>query len=188
MKTKKTRTKTTVRPAIYREEVDMLLNQMFGGAINEQKLLAEKNRRIAEIEAEYAPALKEIAQDRADAHALIQQWAEANPKEFEKRKSIDTPFALFGFRTGTPKLALLSRKWTWKSVLASLLLVGKYIRRVPEVDKETVLADYAAKKVTAAELAPVGLKVTQEEGFFIDLKVEQAETREATATPIEEAA
>lgn len=186
---KTNRIKTPLTAALTRDEVDSLLSDLQLTAAREQKLLAEKAQKLNTIEQHYAPALSLIEADKKAKTLQIQQWAEANPAEFEKKKSIDTPFARFGFRTGTPKLALLNRKWTWTSVLEKLIAcTSAYIRNKPEIDKEAILADYAAGAFCSNTLSVLGMKVTQDETFFIEPKLDQPEPRTTNTTPAQEAA
>ena len=76
-----------------------------------------------------------------------------------------------GFRTGTPALKTL-KGFTWESVknLLKEFLPG-YVRTKEEADKEKLLADREKEEV-AALFPKVGVKVTQDEAFFVELKKE----------------
>ncbi len=97
-----------------------------------------------------------------------------------KLKSAETPLARWGFRTGTPALKLL-KTWTWEKVLAAIERLGldEYVRRNPEVDKATILADAKNGLLPDGEIAMLGIKVVQEETFFIEPKTESGETVKA---------
>lgn len=187
---KKTRIKTNITPQIItREDAERALSDLQLITINEQKILAQKNKRLAEIEAQYAPDLAEIAAAREDHAAMVQLWAEQNPAAFEKKKSIEWPAGRFGFRTGNPQVVLLNRKWNLKTVLAAIKTsLPNFVRTKEEVDKDAILADYAKDPALQPTLAAVGLKVTQDESFFIEPALEEVEPRHTNTTPIEQEA
>jgi phage host-nuclease inhibitor protein Gam len=93
-----------------------------------------------------------------------------------KSKTAETPLAMWGFRTGMPQLKLLS-KWTWEKVLEKLdgSIWGGFIRVKREVDKAGILAA-ATKRGDSSfteygtPLSDFGLKVAQEETFFVEAK------------------
>jgi phage host-nuclease inhibitor protein Gam len=131
---------------------------------------------IADMDAEILAIKKQYEADIAGQDALVKQaaddleaWALANPAFFEKPKSIAFLSGTMGFRTGTPKLALLNRKWNWETVTSAVEnLLPNFIRNKPEVDKDAILS----QRDELAEFLPlVGLKVTQDEGFYIEPKL-----------------
>ncbi len=141
----------------------------------EQKILNDKQEAIARIEAQCAEPLGEIAESVKRATLDLQAWAEANPAEFSKRKSIEFTHGTIGFRTGTPKLELLSRKFTWKRVLENVqTLLPNFIRDKPEIDKEALLAQRDEESVKWA-IAGCGMKVVQDESFFVEPKIETSQ-------------
>jgi phage host-nuclease inhibitor protein Gam len=184
----KTRIKKPQGATLTRADVEVMMHELRTLAQAEQKILADKNAAIRQIDASCAPALASIVKQRKPLVAAIQQWAEAHPEEFAKRKSIEMTHGTVGFRTGTPKLALLNRKWNWQSALEAVMhLLPAFIRNSPEIDKEALIAQRADDAIAWA-LPRCGLKVTQDEGFFVDPKLEQVETRKTNVTPLKEAA
>ena len=132
----------------------------FASAMDDE-ILAIRNRyelKLGQLDAQ-------IEQTTGDLEA----WAVANPSEFGKRKSIEFLNGTVGFRTGTPKLSLLSPAWTWEKVTAAVeRLLPNFIRNKPEVDKESILG----QRDELAEFLPsVGLKVTQGESFYVEPKL-----------------
>lgn len=193
MKTKQTRIKRPTTPTpISREEAELILNDIALATANKQKLVAAKNNALLAVQKFHAPGIALCDTAIADLTAQLQAWAEANRAVvFAKRKSLVWPGGKFGFRTGTPKLCLLNRKWSWDSVLTKVkALVPDWVRTKEELDKEAVLADHATDDVhqaTAEELAKMGMKVTQDEGFFVEPAIESVEARQTTTTPMKEA-
>lgn len=142
-----------------------------------QMALAEMNAAVTEakkaFEDKFAPVEKRIL----EKSALVQDWAEANPSEFNGAKSLDMVHGLVGWRTGQPQLKTLSG-WTWDRVLETLQKMGTaaaYLRTKTEVNKQKVLDD--RDQLGADRLLVMGMKVVQEEAFFIAPKLEKTENR-----------
>lgn len=142
-----------------------------------QMALAEMNAAVTEakktFEDKFAPVEKRIL----EKSALVQDWAEANPSEFNGAKSLDMVHGLVGWRTGQPQLKTLSG-WTWDRVLdviQKLPKLASYVRTSPTINKQQLLAD--RDQLGAEGLRAIGVKVIQEEGFFIEPKLEQTENR-----------
>jgi len=188
---KKTRIKQPVTPDLTGIEVDMLLADIQLITINEQKILARKNQEIAAIEQRYAPALAAIDSDRKEKSDLLHRWSATHRHHFGNKKSIESVFGKFGFRTGQPQVQPLSKKWPWKSILRTLVAARftGWIRIKREVDKERILAVHArssdAKKFKlVCALEKAGMKIVQEETFFIEPALEQPEARTTNKTPV----
>lgn len=184
----KTRIKRPQGATLTRADIEIMMGDLRTLAQREQKILADKNAAVQQIEERCKEPLENIAAARKPLVAVIQQWAEAHPEEFAKRKSIELTHGTVGFRTGTPRLALLNRKWNWESALEAVkLMLPAFVRSSPEIDKEALIAQRNDDAIAWA-LPRCGLQVRQDEGFFADPKLEQVETRETNTTPLKEAA
>ena len=66
-------------------------------------------------------------------------------------------------------MKLLSKKWSWEKVLEALRSAhgDRFVRTKQEPDKEKLRAELAD-----AELAVVGLRLDQEDRFFVEPKTE----------------
>lgn len=120
---------------------------------------------------------EEIDTANAEIEALAEQlrvWSEANPGEFGTRRSVEWTHGTLGWRTGNPTLKTLPG-FTWDRVLEKLLgnpLFAGFVRTKQEVDKATILAQREA--IGAGDLKAMGVKVVQEEPFFVEPKIEDA--------------
>lgn len=172
------RIKKTLLNLTTRAEVERIVGEIREQKIREQKILAAKNAAVSSIDERFAPEL-EAAQAEIDQRVTaVQAWAEAHPEEFAKRKSIEFTHGTVGFRIGTPKLALLSRAWTWEKCLLQVrTLLPAFIRDTPSIDKEAILAQRDEEIVQFA-IRGCGLKVTQDEKFFVEPVLDEVETRE----------
>lgn len=178
----KQRIKVPLAPAITinsRAEAEQTMNSLAASVSAKRKLAAEMDAKILAIQKSYETGfdvLNKAIEARTDA---LRVWADTNPEQFPKgRKSIEFVSGLLGFRTGTPKLALLNRSWTWDKVLATLKVktaFSGFVRHKEEVDKEKILAQHAAKQF--AELDTIGCKVVQEESFFVEPNLTDTEAK-----------
>ena len=166
-----------------RDEAESAMTELAAAVNHKRRLTAQRDAEVLAINTKYESGLANfdyIANQKTDA---LRAWAEANPDQFPKgRKSIDMTSGVLGFRIGMPRLALFSRAFNWERVLA---LVEQFwpgfIRIKKEVDKEGLLAQHGQatdKTAATADLQRLGLKVTQDETFFIEPKLTETETRQ----------
>ena len=85
------------------------------------------------------------------------------------RQSLALTHAVIGFRVSPHRVDRASRKWTWGAIahkLGELAWGRRYLRQPAlEVNKEALLADRA--ELSPVELRTAGLKIVQEERFYI---------------------
>jgi phage host-nuclease inhibitor protein Gam len=160
--------------ALSRAEVETLVGQIAEATNSKRATMAEIDEHILALRKQYEPGLTQIETEIKTKSALVKSWAEANREEFGKLKSIRLTFGTIGFRTGTPKLTLLSR-WTWDKALAAVQTVlPAFVRSKPEIDKEAIIA----QRAELGEFLPMaGLKITQAESFFIEPDLAALEKR-----------
>ncbi len=163
---------------ISREEMESLVGEITVLKTREQKLTAEMNRRVTEIRQNYETELGSIGEKIEDLMTVARDWADQNLAEFGKAKSIPMTHGVVGWKIGNPTLKTISG-FTWDRVLEKLrdggLRFGAYVRTKFEVNKEQLLAD--RDSYTEAELKKVGVRVVQDERFFVEPKIETVETR-----------
>lgn len=169
-----------------RDDAESAMNDLALSVNNQRKLTASRDGKCLLINQAYESQLGELDQAIKASTDAIRAWAEANPDAFPKdRKSLSLLSGTIGFRTGNPKLTLLSRAFNWDTVLAHVLQsIGiDYIRTKREVDKEALLSRHSQatdKAAADAELKRVGLKVTQDESFYIEPKLTEIESRQVS--------
>ena len=125
-----------------REEMEEVVEQITRATIARDGLMSAMDEELTEIRSKYEPQITAHGQEIDRLVVVARQWSNAHPEEFGARKSIEMVHGLVGFRTGTPRLKLLSG-WTWNKVLEFLALSREvaYIRTKQEVDKELIIAD-----------------------------------------------
>ena len=136
---------------------------------------AEMNKQINRLKEEFD---KKTARQRGIIDNIlpdVEAFCIKNKLLFQKTKSLDFPSGKVGFRITPPKVSLLNRKYNLKTALELIkrLFDGNYVRVKEEIDKDGILADYSGKRLTDDQLAGVGLKIDQDENFFVDLKWEE---------------
>jgi phage host-nuclease inhibitor protein Gam len=157
------------------EELEKALKEYAVNDVALAKKEAEMNQKINKIKEEFDEKTKELRYVIDTTSGEIEAFCNNNKKDFEKNRSKEYQFGTIGFRTSPPKVAILNRKYNTKTVLELIKRVFKsaYIRVKEDLDKESILADYSQKKLDDSKLASVGLKIDQDEQFYITAKYEE---------------
>ena len=160
------------RPVIAsRADAEKVLGEIAAETAALNALKADLDQQLTTIRQKYEGRIDSAAKQIEQKSGLLQQWAEASPEEFGDKKSIDFLHGRVGFRTGNPALKTLSG-WTFKRVLE--VIDRHFVRTKEELDKEAVLGAFAREELLEKDLRTVGLRVVQEEAFFVEPKVENA--------------
>lgn len=152
-------------------DIEQVMADIANAANAERAVIAMLDDAINKTTALHERQLAPIREKIALLTLQAKQWADAHPEQFAKRKSIKFAHGKLGFRDGMPKLELLNKKWKWKGALEAVQkLLPAFIRSAPEIDKEALIAQRDEAPIQFA-LPRCGLKVTQDEGFFIKPKL-----------------
>lgn len=165
---KKSRIRITAPVVATRADAERILGEIAALTAERNGAIAELDQRLTSIRSEYEGGIDDLKTQIEHRTGLLQQWADASPEEFAGKKSIDFLHGRLGFRTGNPSLKTLAG-WTFKKALE--LLDDAFVRVKRDVDREGLLAAYAKHEIGDSELRAVGLKVVQEEAFFVEPKV-----------------
>ncbi len=142
---------------------------------NEQRLLAaQMDGQLQNIRERYEPQLAARTQALNEKVELARAWGEANPEQFGAARSIEMTHGIVGWRRGQPALKTLAG-WTWDRVKDALNTIGAaaYILTKEDVNKQNLLAD--RDTIGADKLRQIGLRVVQEESFFVEPKLTEGE-------------
>ena len=169
MKKSRIKNQTPLNTIATRTDAENVMHELALAANNKRTLMAQLDAAILKLQEDAAANIARHDEAIADKSDALRTWAQANPDEFSRgKKSISLLSGTLGFRTGTPKLALLSRTWDWEKVLGHVQqLLPDYIRRTPQLDKEAILNRRDELAIQLA-LPHVGLKVVQDEAFFVE--------------------
>lgn len=161
--------------------MEQLVGDIAALKIEERKLKAEMDAKLKALKDDYLEQLNGLTESIAQKMPRALAWAEANAEDFGKLRSIEMLHGVIGWRLNTPSLKALSG-WTWELVLKALQKVPRfasYVRTKEKVNKQALLADREA--IGADSLRSVGLRVIQEEEFFVEPKLTETETREVAS-------
>jgi phage host-nuclease inhibitor protein Gam len=167
----KSRVKKPVMAVKTIEEAEGVMAEYATADAKLQKINATMDEAITAIRNKYDDQVRELQELRDEKINTLHLFAENNAQLFDKKKSIPFTHGVIGFRTGTPKLKLLS-KFNWNGVTELLKIrLPDYVRSVDEPAKDKLLADRDNSEV--AKLFPkCGIEVVQDETFFVELKKE----------------
>lgn len=178
MKTRLKKTAAVIPTPRTRAEMEELVNRIAALKRLEVRETVALDAEIAAVKEQHGDALAQIAADLKPLLTAAETWATANPAEFGKVKSVKLLHGTVGFRTTTPALLPLNKKWNWKTITAAVMhRLPNFIRNKPEVDKEAILAQREELAGLGA-LEACGLKVSQEETFFVEPHLTEVEKRE----------
>lgn len=167
-----TRIRRTAPVVATRADAERILGELAADTAETSRLKAELESKLTAVRQQYEGTIEQLGKRIEGNTGLLQSWAESNPEEFGDKKSLDLLHGRLGFRTGNPKLKTLSG-WTWDRVKETLIrnLTG-HVRTKTEVDKEGLLAAFQRHELDDRDLREIGVKVVQDEAFFIETKTE----------------
>lgn len=160
-----------------REEMEVLVGDIARLKTFQHQTTAAMDQRITEVRSEYEQQLGDAEAELGPMVESVRAWAEANPEAFGKHKSLDLLHGVIGWRIGNPTLKTLSG-WTWDSVLEKLKSATTYagfVRVKEQVDKASILAQ--RETLLDGDLRQMGVRVVQEESFFVEPKLTEVETK-----------
>lgn len=176
MSTKRIKLKT-VAPKT-REEMEQLVGEIAAMKIEERRLKALLDDHINGLKESYLKQINACTEGVASRMPCALAWAEAHPEDFGKLRSIEMLHGTIGWRTNTPSLKTLSG-WTWDRVLdvvKKLPALSGYVRTKEEINKQALLGD--RETLGPDGLRAIGVKVVQEDEFFVEPKLTETENRE----------
>lgn len=139
---------------------------------------ASMERELADVQKRHQDSLLSLARQIEVKEAAVFVYCQKHRAElFPERKSLDLLLASVGFETTPPRVEKINNKDTFGRIglrLESLDWGAAYVRYPdPEVNKERLLADRA--KLRPEQLQEAGIKIEQDENFFIRPKSEVAD-------------
>lgn len=161
-----------------RDEFEIIIDRIATCTTALRKQEADRDDDIQRVQAAYAREIGRLTDYIAADAALCEKYAEAHRDELlpGKAKSAETPLARYGFRTGMPQLKLKS-KVTWEKVVEVLQDEKRilWLRTKVEAAKDAILAACQARPETAEIADRIGIRVVQDETFYIEPKVDGAD-------------
>lgn len=172
-------TRTAIKTRL---EADSVLGDIRNLTIQRNQILLNKEQEVSAIEERYKDDLDTIEKDLEVKSELLSGWATNNPSEFGTLKSLELTHGKIGWRTGMPKL-IKTAKEKWDDMVDRVRqnLGDRFIRISSEVDKAAIIRAHGEEPFDPAQLRLAGLKVAQEESFFVEPKIEEADNRTVVA-------
>lgn len=153
-----------------REGVEGCVREMCVASVRVDEATAAMNEELTAVRARYEAKVARWMGAFDGLDARVRAWADAHPEEFATKRSIAMVHGTLGFRTGQPTLKPI-KGVTWEKVLAALKFnLPHYVRVREDVDREALLGDREA--LGADGLREMGLRVEQQERFFVELNKE----------------
>lgn len=161
-----------------RAEADGMLGKIRAQVITRNELANLREAEIQKVDEQYRDDLTRLDRNIEEMTEQLRGWAEANPSEFAGAKSVAMTHGVIGWRIGNPTLKTLAG-WSWDRMLEKLKSAATYagfVRTKQEVDKASILA--MRDSLLDGDLREMGVKVVQDEAFFVDPKIEETENRQ----------
>jgi phage host-nuclease inhibitor protein Gam len=162
-----------------RAQMEALIGEIAKLQLERNGITAALDQEVTQIRKRFEGTLDTLQREIEIKTQLAQVWADTHPEEFGEKKSIEFVHAVVGFRTGNPTVKPIKKSFTVAAIVALLRKVtwgAKYIRQPdPVLNKEAILLD--RETLTEQQLKSVGIKITQDESFYIDLKATETTTR-----------
>ena len=164
------------------DELDKALLRIGELDVSLSKKEASMNAHIQKVRDEFDQETKESRDEKFALETDIEVFCQSNKRAFDHERTKIFTHGEVGFSKNPPKVVQLNKKWTVKSSLEFIkkLFEGKYLRSKEEVNKDEILADYAAEKLDDSKLAAVGLRIEQEERFRIEINWESLNEKKAS--------
>lgn len=155
-----------------RAQFDSTVDAICKLQLDREERVTERDRLIADIREKHDTEIERLGEEISAKLVLCEKFATTHRDTlFGKLKSAASSLGLFGFRTGNPTLKLLNRKWKWTDVIATLKATGRLDLIITKEDPDK----NGLKKLPDEELATLGLRIEQEETFFIEPKRDEPE-------------
>lgn len=126
-----------------RESAERTARDIVDGQIKREELVAARDAELAEINSKHNPAIDALTGGIDLNFELLEDWADNNPDEFGKAKSIVICGHRIGWRTSPPAVKPRG-KLTLKTIISRIVEAGgdlkaKFLREKPELNKEAIL-------------------------------------------------
>jgi phage host-nuclease inhibitor protein Gam len=160
-----------------REEVETILGDIARVTLQRNQAQIQMDERITSIREQYEQIMAGANLCLEEKTELVRAWAEANPSEFKGQiRRVRPRHHRLAHRSADLKdsgrLDLGSRPRKTQS-LPNLL---QYVRVKEEVNKQAIIAD--REGLTPEQLRAIGVRILQEESFYIDPKLSDLETKQ----------
>lgn len=162
--------KTSNQPVSAMVFIDQTMEKYADFDARLKEINSAMDKEILEIRKKYAEPVTTLQQKKEEVFNQMQDFAvEHQDLLFSIKKSFKTKFGTFGFRAGKPRFSL-DYGASWEKITDLLKSVlPHYVRIAYEPAKDKLMADFNLPEVQKF-IPAMGLSLTQDESFYIDLK------------------
>ncbi len=167
------------------DDIDTVLFEIAKCDLSIKANEAVMNEEIQKIKNAYDEKTKDVISKKDELTSEVETFCNDNKGEFEKIRSKGFIHGTIGFTKSPPKVLQLSSRWKIAKTIDAIKakLRGVYVRETlkKEIDKDSILRDYGRKNENGKiilddkKLADVGLRIEQDDNFYIDLNFESLE-------------
>lgn len=164
---------TTIRTP---DELGSVLGEYAQTVLERERLENELERRIAQLREECRGRVEALAAAEEALLGDMAAYAVLHPEIFpEGRKSLELAHGTVGMRTGTPRVSF-KRGVKEEDVVARLDEDGvtSLVREKRELDRAAAIRDWAEGGEKARRVESYGIRVSQAERFFAEIRREEA--------------
>lgn len=164
----KTRVKKTVITGVTSEQAEAALREFSKADAKIQKLTSDKELKLIAIRDKYDAEIAEQMERMKESEDILQAFAMENKEKlFSKTKSYRTPYGVFGFRLGNPKIECF--KGFTKAAILDLVKkhLPDYICTKESVANNRIIDDREKQEVID-KLPECGMVVVQRETFYVE--------------------
>lgn len=164
------KTSKPIHIGISKEEYERSMAEYAAAEAREQSIKAKMEAEMNKVRAKYAEQLEDLVAAKEVHFQVVEQYAcEHRDELFKDKKKVEGMYGTIGFRTGSPKLALMGG-FTWPMVTERCReILPDYIKTSYDLAKSKLLADRGKEEVSS-QFGILGVKVVQEETFYLDPK------------------
>jgi hypothetical protein len=153
------------------DECNDAMRRLLLATVTREKLIANRDEQCVRVAKSFETEIGEVAGMEQDLAAQLEEYYITHLPEVEtpQRRSVNLTYGTMGRRLSPPALKPRNKSFTWKAIKVLLrgLANGERFFHVPtdpEPDKERI-----KKELSEEELAACGLKLEQDDEFFIEL-------------------
>lgn len=167
------------------DDIDSVLFEIAKCDVQIKTNEAAMNEEIQKIKNAYDEKTRDTIAKKDELSLEVESFCNEHKGEFEKIRSKAFIHGSVGFTKSPPKVLQLSSRWKIAKTIDAIKakLKGIYVRETlkKEIDKDSILRDYGRKSETGKvilddkKLADVGLRIEQDDNFYIDLNFESLE-------------
>lgn len=164
------RTSKPMHIGISKEEFEKSMAEYAAADAKLQSICAKMETEVNKVRAKYAQQIEDLGAVKELHFNVVEQYAVEHRSElFTDKKKLEGVHGIIGFRTGSPKLALIAG-FTWPNVTERCReFLPDYVKTSYDLAKSKLLADRGKEEV-ASQFEKLGVKVVQEETFYLDPK------------------